>query len=101
MRIAQVATLSAPVRKDSTGSVESLLWLLSRELQKLGHDVTIFGTGDSQVDGKLKSILPAPYGASGSLDDWHVCEWLNLANAVRRSGDFDVVHTHAYLWGLA
>jgi glycosyltransferase involved in cell wall biosynthesis len=100
MRIAQVATLSAPVRKDSAGSVESLVWLLTRELQKLGHDVTVFATGDSQPEGKLDAILPAPYGASGSLDDWHLCEWMNLANAVRKSADFDVLHTHAYLWGL-
>lgn len=100
MRIAQVATLSAPVRKDSTGSVESLVWLLTRELRKLGHDVTVFATGDSQPDAKLDAILPAPYGAAGSLDDWHLCEWLNLAHAVRKSSDFDVLHTHAYLWGL-
>ena len=100
MRIAQVATLSAAVRKDSSGSVESLVWLLTRELRKLGHEVTVFGTGDSQPDAKLDAVLPAPYGAAGSLDDWHLCEWLNLANAVRKSGEFDVLHTHAYLWGL-
>jgi glycosyltransferase involved in cell wall biosynthesis len=49
---------------------------------------------------KLESILPAPYGSPGSLDDWHLCEWLNLTNAVRNSCDFDVLHTHAYLWAL-
>jgi glycosyltransferase involved in cell wall biosynthesis len=100
MRIAQVATLSAPVLAASTGSVESLVWLLSRELQKLGHDVTIFGTRDSKVEGKLESVLPGPYGSPGSLNDWHVCEYMNLANAVSQSGDFDILHAHAYLWGL-
>jgi glycosyltransferase involved in cell wall biosynthesis len=99
MRIAQIATLSAPVRKDSSGSVESLVWLLSRELRKLGHEVTVFASGDSDWD-KLEAVLPAPCGAAGSLDDWHVCEWLNLAKAVQKSGHFDVLHTHAYLWGL-
>jgi len=100
MRIAQVATLSAPVRKDSSGSVESLVWLLTRELQRLGHDVTVFATGDSDGGANLEAVLPASYGSPGSLDDWHLCEWLNLTNAVRKSGDFDLVHTHAYLWGL-
>ena len=100
MRIAQVATLSAPVCGESTGSVESLVWLLARELQKLGHDVTVFGTRDSQVEGKLESVLPGPYGSPGSLNDWHVCEYMNLAHAVRKAGDFDILHTHAYLWGL-
>lgn len=100
MRIAQVATLSAPVRKDSPGSVESLVWLLTRELRKLGHEVTVFATGDSQPGARLEAVLPGPYGAAGSIGDWHLCEWLNLANAVRASADFDVLHTHAYLWGL-
>src|SRR5258705_9204823 len=100
MRIAQVATLSAPVRKDSSGSVESLVWLLTRELQRLGHYVTVFAPGDSDPGAKLDAVLPAPYGSPGSLDDWHLCEWLNLTNAVRKSGDFDLLHTHAYLWGL-
>jgi glycosyltransferase involved in cell wall biosynthesis len=100
MRIAQIATLSAPVRHDSPGSVESLVWLLTRELERLGHEVTVFATADSDPACKLESVLPAPYGSPGSLDDWHLCEWLNLAHAVRQSGDFDVMHSHAYLWGL-
>ena len=100
MRIAQVATLSAPVRGESTGSVESLVWLLARELQKFGHEVTVFGTRDSHVSGRLESVLPGPYGSQGSLNDWHVCEYINLAHAVSKGGDFDVLHTHAYLWGL-
>jgi glycosyltransferase involved in cell wall biosynthesis len=100
MRIAQVSTLSAPVHRDSAGSVESLVWLLTRELQKLGHEVTIFASGDSQPGAPLQSILPAPYAAPGSLDDWHVCEWLNLCHAIRQSERFDLIHTHAYLWGV-
>ena len=100
MRIAQVATLAAPVLAESTGSVESLVWLLAREFRKLGHDVTVFGTRDSKVEGKLESVLPGPYGSPGSLNDWHVCEYLNLANAVSQAGGFDILHTHAYLWGL-
>ncbi|MCI0744679.1 MAG: glycosyltransferase family 4 protein [Verrucomicrobia subdivision 3 bacterium] len=100
MRIAQVSTLAAPVRHGSGGSVESLVWLLSRELRRLGHEVTVFGTGDSDPGGPLEAVLSGPYGAPGSLDDWHVCEWLNLARAVEKSRDFDVIHTHAYLWGI-
>ena len=65
MRIAQVATVSAPVCKESTGSVESLVWLLTQELQKLGHDVTVFGTRDSQVPGKLDSRTCPPVRVRG------------------------------------
>jgi glycosyltransferase involved in cell wall biosynthesis len=100
MRIAQVSTVSAPVRRESGGSVESFVWLLTRELVRLGHDVTVFGTAGSESDGEMVPTLPGPYGAAGSLDDWQLCEWVNLCRAVEQSERFDVVHSHAYLWGL-
>src|SRR5437879_5717138 len=100
MRIAQVATLSAPVREETGGSVESLIWLLTRELIRLGHEVTVFGTSESDTEGELVATLPGPYGAKDSLDDWHLCEWVNLCRAIEQSARFDVLHTHAYLWGI-
>lgn len=100
MRIAQVSTLSSPVRQDAKGSIEYFTWLLTRELAALGHEVTMFGTEGSQVQGEFVATLPGPYGAAGSLDDWHLCEWVNLGRAVEESGRFDVIHSHAYLWGL-
>ncbi|HVR34643.1 MAG TPA: glycosyltransferase family 4 protein [Methylomirabilota bacterium] len=100
MRIALVSTLSAPVRRETHGSVESLVWLMIRGMTRLGHEVTVFGTADSEVEGELVAELPGSYGAKGSPDDWQLCEWLNLCRAVGESGRFDVVHMHAYLWGM-
>ncbi len=100
MRIAQVSTLSAPVRREPGGSVESLIWLLTHELVRLGHEVTVFGCAGSETDGALVATLPGPYATAGSLDDWELCEWVNLCRAVADSGSFDVLHSHAYLWGL-
>jgi len=100
MRIAQISTLSAPVRRETGGSVESLIWLLTRELARLGHNVTVFGAANSEVDGELVATLPGPYGTHGSIDDWHLCEWVNLCRAVEESDRFDVMHSHAYLWSI-
>lgn len=102
MRIAQISTLSAPVAEHSTGSVESWLWLLTRELLRRGHEVSVFGAATSHVPSgaRLVATQPGNYGANGGLDDWYLCEWLNLCRAVERSGEFDVLHSHAYLWGL-
>jgi glycosyltransferase involved in cell wall biosynthesis len=100
MRIAQISTLSSPVRQDAQGSVEALVWLLTRELTRIGHEVTVFGCGGSEVNGKFAAALPGSYGAPGSFDDWQLCEWVNLCRAVERSEQFDVLHTHAYLWGI-
>jgi len=100
MRIALIATLSTPVRREGSDSIESLVWLLSRELTRLGHDVTVFAAAGSEVHGELVATLPGPYAAAGSPTDWQVCEWVNLCRAVEQSGRFDVLHSHAYLWGL-
>jgi len=100
MRIAQIATLSAPVRKETGGSIESLIWLMTRELTKLGHEVTVFGAAGSEVDGEVVVTSPGPYAQHGALEDWHLCEWNNLCQAVAQSNRFDVLHSHAYLWGI-
>jgi glycosyltransferase involved in cell wall biosynthesis len=100
MRIALVSTLSTPVRREGSDSIESLVWLLSRELTHLGHEVTVFAAAGSEVCGELVPTLPGPYGTAGSPDDWQLCEWINLCRAVAQSGRFDVLHSHAYLWGL-
>jgi glycosyltransferase involved in cell wall biosynthesis len=100
MRIAQVATVGTPVRRERSDSIESLVWLLSRELTRQGHEVTVFACAGSEVDGELVATLPGPYGTAGAPDDWQLCEWLNLCRAVEQSGRFDVLHSHAYLWGL-
>ena len=59
MRIAQISTVSAPVREETGGSVESFVWLLTRELVRLGHEVTVFGTADSKTDGQVIEHCPA------------------------------------------
>jgi glycosyltransferase involved in cell wall biosynthesis len=100
MRIALVPTVSAPVRRDSGGSVEAWTWLLARELKRLGHEVSVFGCGGSETEAEFVETLPGPYGANGSYDDWQLCEWINLCRAVEQSSRFDVLHTQAYLWGI-
>jgi glycosyltransferase involved in cell wall biosynthesis len=100
MRIAQIATMGSPVCEHATGSIEYLVYLLTRELSRLGHKITVFGVAGSQADAEIIATLPGPYGENGSPDDWHVCEWMNLCQAVQQSGRFDVLHSHAYLWGL-
>jgi glycosyltransferase involved in cell wall biosynthesis len=100
MRIAQIATVGTPVRREGSDSIESLVWLVTRELTRMGHEVTVFGTAGSEVEGELVATLPGPYGTDGSPDDWQLCEWINLCRAVAESERFDVLHSHAYLWGM-
>jgi glycosyltransferase involved in cell wall biosynthesis len=102
MRIAMVSTLAAPVVRETAGagSVEGLVWALADGCVRAGHEVTVFGAAGSRAPGELVATLPGPYGCDGAPDDWMVCEWINLCAAVEQSARFDVVHAHAYGWGM-
>ena len=100
MRIAQISTMASPVRRHGSHSIEHLVWLLTEQLVKLGHDVTVFAAAGSQTSGRLVETMPGPYATEGSLSNWQTCETINLARAIAQSGEFDVLHSHAYLWGL-
>lgn len=100
MRIAQISTLGTPVREEGSESIEGLVWLMTRELTRMGHEVTVFGLAGSETHGELVATLPGTYGEAGVPSDWQLCEWLNLCRAVEQSGRFDVLHSHAYLWSL-
>ena len=100
MRIAQISTLNTPVCQENSDSVESLVWLLARELTCLGHEVTVFAAAGSDTFGELVDTLPGPYASAGSPGDWKLCEWINLCRAIEQSSRFDVLHSHANLWGL-
>ena len=100
MRIAQISTVETPVLREGGDSIEHMVWVLTNELTKLGHDVTVFAAAGSEVNGKLVATLPGPLGQNGAPLDWRFCEVLNLTRALERSGEFDVLHSHAYLWGV-
>src|SRR4051794_23951992 len=101
MRIGLIATVSAPVGSGTTGSVESVIWLLAREYAVAGHEVTVFGCEGSTAPGaEVVTTLPGPYATDSVPSDWYLCEWVTLTEAVRQSNRFDVLHAHAYMWSL-
>src|SRR5262249_60235438 len=70
MRIAQVSTLATTVRPGGGGSIEGLVWLLSRELTRMGHEVTLFAAAGSASPGELVPTLPGTYGEAGCPERW-------------------------------
>ena len=100
MRIGLVSTLSTVVGPDGKGATEQIVSILARELTRRGHEVTVFALAGSAVDGELIATLPNVCGRGGSPSDWQFCEWINLARALELSDRFDILHSHAYLYGL-
>jgi glycosyltransferase involved in cell wall biosynthesis len=100
LRIAQVAPIAGPVVPESGRSVEQLVWLLTEELVRRGHSVTLFATGDSQTSAALHAVYPRGYDDDEDLWEWRLHESMHMAAAFERAHEFDVIHSHAYYFAL-
>jgi glycosyltransferase involved in cell wall biosynthesis len=100
LRIAQIAPIAAPVGPESTRSIEQLVYLLTEELVRRGHEVTLFATGDSQTSATLRATYARGYEDDGGLWNWELHEVLHAASAFEEAGRFDVLHSHAYHYAL-
>jgi len=94
LKIAQVAPLwfSIPPRK--YGGTERIINLLTEELVKRGHKVTLFASGDSKTKAKLFSITEKNLRAQNI--PWHDWWWntLNHSLVFEIAQKFDIIHCH-------
>ena len=58
MRIAQIAPLAEAVPPKLYGGTERVVSYLTEELVRLGHDVTLFASGDSATAARLVACAP-------------------------------------------
>jgi glycosyltransferase involved in cell wall biosynthesis len=101
LRIAQVGPVATSIPPPRSSSVELMTSLLTEGLVARGHDVTLFATGTSHTRGSLHAIFPRGYAEDPSLWPWEACELYNVAAAVERAADFDVIHCQAMYWPMA
>jgi len=93
MRIALLSPVSWRTPPRHYGPWEAVVSLLAEELVRLGLDVTLFATGDSETMGELVAVCPRPYSEDSSVDP-KVAECLHISEVFERSGDFDLIHNH-------
>ncbi len=101
LRIAHVAPVATSIPPPRSGSVETMTSLLTEGLVARGHDVTLFATADSKTTATLHAIYPHGYCHDQHMWPWELYELLNLAAAVERAGDFDVVHYEAEYYPMS
>jgi glycosyltransferase involved in cell wall biosynthesis len=96
MRIAQIAPLTEAVPPKLYGGTERVVHWLTEELVALGHDVTLFASGDSQTSAKLSPTWPKALRLDGSVRDPNALHMVMLENVRRRCDDeqFDILHFH-------
>jgi glycosyltransferase involved in cell wall biosynthesis len=94
VRIAQVAPLMESVPPKLYGGTERVVSYLTEELVRLGHEVTLFASGDSVTSAQLVPGCPEALRLTpGAID--HLAHHVGMVEDVFSQSDaFDVVHFH-------
>jgi hypothetical protein len=69
MKIAQVAPLTESVPPRLYGGTERIVSYLTDELVAMGHEVTLFATGDSRTNAELVATWPSALRFDPELKD--------------------------------
>jgi len=94
MRIAQIAPLHEAVPPKFYGGTERVVSYLTDALVDLGHEVTLFASGDSQTKATLDAAWPKALRLDPSIRDANAPHAVLLENVRRRAHEFDVLHFH-------
>jgi glycosyltransferase involved in cell wall biosynthesis len=94
MRIAQVAPLYEAVPPVGYGGTERVVSWLTEELVRMGHDVTLFASGDSLTSAKLMASRPKSLRADRDCRDALPHHIVLLEQLRQRQSEFDIVHFH-------
>jgi len=101
MRIAQIAPLTEAVPPKLYGGTERVVSFLTEELVSMGHDVTLFASGDSVTRAQLEPMHPCALRFDRSLRDAIAPHMLMLEKVARRADEFDVLHCHLDYWSFS
>ena len=94
LRIAQVAPPMERVPPRAYGGTERVVFELVRELDRRGHEVTTFASGDSEVPGHHVVTVPEALRPAGYIGDASPYFYLTMRDVLDRVADFDIIHSH-------
>ena len=94
LRIAQISPLTEAVPPKLYGGTERVISWLTEELVALGHDVTLFASGDSVTGARLEPMWPTALRLDGSVRDPNALHMSMIEQVARRAKEFDLLHFH-------
>jgi glycosyltransferase involved in cell wall biosynthesis len=98
MKIAQVAPLIESVPPRLYGGTERIVSYLTEELVRLGHDVTLFASGDSITSAELDPCCSRALRLDPTVNDIIPHFMLMIDKVRERAGEFDLLHFHTDLF---
>lgn len=102
LRIAQVAPPFQSVPPLGYGGTERVVSLLTEELIRRGHDVTLYASGDSQTAARLVPTVDTALWRTNDVREPlpFLTATASLAFRAAARGDFDIVHSHLDFHGF-
>lgn len=94
MRIAQVAPLYESVPPKLYGGTERVVSYLTEELVEMGHDVTLFASGDSETAAELVPCCERSLRLDTGCVDQLAHHFVLMDKVIERAEEFDVIHFH-------
>jgi glycosyltransferase involved in cell wall biosynthesis len=94
MKIAQIAPLIESVPPRLYGGTERIVSYLTEELVRMGHDVTLFASGDSMTSARLVPCCPKALRLTPAVRDTVPYYMIMLDRVRRMAAEFDVLHFH-------
>jgi glycosyltransferase involved in cell wall biosynthesis len=94
MHIAQIAPLTEAIPPKLYGGTERVVSWLTEELIALGHEVTLFASGDSATSARLEAAWPRALRLDGAVRDPNALHMMMLERVYQRASDFDFLHFH-------
>ena len=99
MRIGMIAPLEIRVPPVAYGGIELVVSLLTDELVRRGHEVTLFASGDSVTDARL--VPACSTHLRGTSHHKGILNVMNVAACLAQADSFDVIHNHTGYEGMA
>ncbi|WP_369122142.1 glycosyltransferase [Pseudomonas amygdali] len=94
MKIAQVAPLFEAVPPQRYGGTERVVSYPTEALVELGHQVTLFASGDSLTSAELDAVWPAALRLDYGSFDVISPHLVMMERVRRRAQEFDIIHFH-------
>jgi glycosyltransferase involved in cell wall biosynthesis len=94
LRIAVIAPLTEAVPPKTYGGTERVVSLLTEELVRRGHQVTLFASGDSQTSAELVACCDQSLRLDPEVTDYVAHTVIELDHVYRQAERFDVIHNH-------
>jgi glycosyltransferase involved in cell wall biosynthesis len=94
MKIAQISPLMEAVPPKLYGGTERIVSYLADELANMGHEVTLFASGDSITEARLEAVWPRALRLDPEMRDYIAPHFVMLQTVAARADEFDIIHSH-------